>query len=535
MSGEKARNGRRKGLSVLGSIIGAVITVAVAGVMVGAVSFVEIDRVRADGALIYSNGLAPAQDISAMQANLWKARWAMRSAAAVPDPAAKAKYRAAFDDAKAAIGAAATSYQSKPISNAQKAEIAAFGTNWADYQAGAETANRLAAEGKPDEQQKVVTTVLNPKMDAAQAGLEKLTAMASTEAAQRLKAAEQAGSEARTLVAIVLVIGVALALVIALRVARSIVRPLHQVRDVLDAVAEGDLTRELDLRAHNEIGQMAGALARATERVRAMVATFAASSTDLASRSGELQVASRKLATVAENASTQAAVIHTASRDVTLGIQSVAGGATQMGASIQEIAASAQRAARVAAEAAEVAGSTDDIMARLGASSAEIGNVIKLITAIAEQTNLLSLNATIEAARAGEAGKGFAVVASEVKDLAQETAKATEGISRRVEAIQEDTTAAASSMSGVTDVIGQINTHQATIASAVEEQSVTTNSMAADLEKASDDTSKISGGIDNVLDVLTSTRTEAHSVADAAKHLAVMSSELQATVAAFRH
>jgi methyl-accepting chemotaxis protein len=237
---------------------------------------------------------------------------------------------------------------------------------------------------------------------------------------------------------------------------------------------------------------------------------------------------------VARNASDQAGVISSATHDVTTGIQSVAGGATQMGASIQEIAASAQRAARVAAEAVVVAGSTDDIMGRLGASSAEIGNVIKLITAIAEQTNLLSLNATIEAARAGEAGKGFAVVASEVKDLAHETATATEGISRRVEAIQEDTTAAASSISGVTDVISQISSHQATIASAVEEQSVTTNSMAADLERASDDTARISAGITNVLDVLNSAGTDARSVADAAEHLATMSSELQAAVATFR-
>ena len=535
MKVESSPKGTRSGLGVLGSILSAVLTVAAAGLAVGAASFVQLDRVTADGKLIYSDALVPARDVGVLQANMWKARWALRSAATAPTPEAKATYRAGYDAAKAAIDGAATTYQSRSLDAAQKSAITAFTTNWADYQTLAVTANQLAADGKMAEQQQFIASQLNPKMSIAQASLEKLTALSNDRATQRLKAAQDASGQAHSLVAIVLAVGVTLALALAFRVARSVVRPLRQVRDVLHAVAEGDLTHQVELKAHNEIGEMGDALNRATDRIRGMVRTFSVSSTHLAARSGELREASQKLADVAEQASGQAAVINTATQDVTTGIQSVAGGATEMGASIQEIAASAQRAARVAVEAVEAASSTDDIMSRLGTSSTEIGNVIKLITAIAAQTNLLSLNATIEAARAGEAGKGFAVVASEVKDLAQETAKATEGISRRVEAIQLDTTAAASSISGVTDVISQISSHQATIASAVEEQSVTTNSMAADLERASDDTAKINSGINNVLDVLNSAQTEARAVADTAHELASMSSELQAAVAAFQH
>ncbi|WP_308442113.1 methyl-accepting chemotaxis protein, partial [Planosporangium flavigriseum] len=121
---------------------------------------------------------------------------------------------------------------------------------------------------------------------------------------------------------------------------------------------------------------------------------------------------------------------------------------------------------------------------RLGESSVEIGNVVKMITSIAEQTNLLALNATIEAARAGEAGKGFAVVATEVKDLAQETAKATEDISRRVQSIQTDSTAAVEAIAHIAEVIGQINSFQETIASAVEEQSATTSEMSRNVAEA---------------------------------------------------
>ncbi|MFN8192797.1 MAG: methyl-accepting chemotaxis protein [Nocardioidaceae bacterium] len=114
-------------------------------------------------------------------------------------------------------------------------------------------------------------------------------------------------------------------------------------------------------------------------------------------------------------------------------------------------------------------------MAELGNSSAEIGNVIKVINSIAEQTNLLALNATIEAARAGEAGKGFAVVANEVKELAQETAKATEDIGHRISAIQSDTENAVTAITEISAIIAQINDTQTTIASAVEEQTATTN------------------------------------------------------------
>jgi methyl-accepting chemotaxis protein len=171
---------------------------------------------------------------------------------------------------------------------------------------------------------------------------------------------------------------------------------------------------------------------------------------------------------------------------------------------------------------------------QLGESSVQIGNVIKLITSIAEQANLLALNATIEAARAGDAGKGFAVVASEVKDLAQETAKATGDISQRVEAIQADTDGAVAAIGRISSIIAQINDYQTTIASAVEEQTATTNEMSRSIGEASTGSTSIA---DNVASVANAARTTTATVAEtqrSAQDLARMSAELQSVVARFR-
>jgi methyl-accepting chemotaxis protein len=356
----------------------------------------------------------------------------------------------------------------------------------------------------------------------------------TADAARNAAAAKSGYESSRTTSIITMAIGLLLALGLGSWVARTIVQSLTKVTHVCDGLADGDLTRHTGLATRDEPGRMGQSLDAAMVRLRETITTIEGSAASLAGASEQMNGTTAIIAASAERTSAQAQAVSAAAEQVSRSVETVSSGSEQMGASIREISLNAAEAARVASEAVTVTATTSATMNKLGESSAEIGNVIKTITAIAEQTNLLALNATIEAARAGEAGKGFAVVASEVKDLAQETARATDDISRRVEAIQADTSGAVAAIEEIAVVIERISEFQTTIASAVEQQTATTTEMNRSVAEAACGAGEIAQNITSVAEAARTTSEGVTQTQQATAELARMSTGLSGLVSTFR-
>jgi methyl-accepting chemotaxis protein len=301
------------------------------------------------------------------------------------------------------------------------------------------------------------------------------------------------------------------------------------------ASSEGRFDSRADVSKHR--GDYRRIIEGVNQTLDAIVAPLRATSesaSKLASSSEDLTAASQLMADSANETAVQADLLSAATEQISRNVASVASATEEMQVSIREISQNANDSARVARNAVGVANSTNDTMRKLGESSREIGNVIKVITSIAQQTNLLALNATIEAARAGEAGKGFAVVANEVKELAKQTAKATAEISQKIEAIQGDTKGAVSAIEEIGAIINQINDISNSIASAVEEQTVTTNEIGRSVSEAAQGIEDVAKNIGGVAVSAKHTKQGICDTNAASLELSQVASRLRASVSTFR-
>ncbi|MGC3991569.1 MAG: methyl-accepting chemotaxis protein [Chthoniobacteraceae bacterium] len=392
----------------------------------------------------------------------------------------------------------------------------------------------LAKAGGAAEVQKAVEGELEPTWGALNEKVDALKEYNVDQGSQNGDAIRTVLVNAHTMVITCLVLAMVLGAGVAFLVFVGIVRPVGSALNLAARVAGRDLTASVENPSNDEIGRMCQSLNEMVSNLAENMRTISHSSGSLGEAADELNTVSTQVNSNAEQAAVQANAAAAAAEQVSANVSTVAAAAEEMGGTIKEISKNASDAAQVAAQAVMVARETNASVMKLGVSSEEIGKVIKTITSIAEQTNLLALNATIEAARAGEAGKGFAVVANEVKELAKQTAAATEDISGKIAAIQSDTQGAVDAIGKIGAIIDQISEIQTTIASAVEEQTAATNEIARNAAEAARGSDEINRNASDVSQATRITTEGAVQTLRSSQELARLATELEAIVNQFK-
>jgi methyl-accepting chemotaxis protein len=405
------------------------------------------------------------------------------------------------------LAAARKEYEPMIATPEERAIYEGFSDQWSKRLELEQHALELSRQGKKAEAREIA---LGAEREAFNAAAEKLQEDAELNSKGGVDAASHAAAtylSSRYWVIGILISAVLLGSATALFLARSISSSATRMLAMIQAVAANNLTiKDMEISSGDEIGQAGIALNQMKNSLHTVVQSIAETSIQVASASEELSSTSQQITANSEETSAQAQVVSDATQKVSQNLQTVATGAEEMGASIKEIAKNATEAAKIATSAVRVAETTTATVSKLGESSTEIGQVIKVITSIAQQTNLLALNATIEAARAGEAGKGF----------------------------ETDTKAAVDAIASISEVINQVNGISNTIATAVEEQNATTNEMARNVSEAAQGSGEITNNIAGVAQAAESTSRGASDTQKAAQQLVETSAELRRLVEQFK-
>jgi len=364
---------------------------------------------------------------------------------------------------------------------------------------------------------------------------------AEQEAESTVRRGDSIASQSTTITIIGIVIGIVLAIGLGFYLTLSITRPLLKGVELSKSMAEGDMTKTMDVDQKDEIGALALSLNEMAGNLRTMISEIgngvnsvddsssqlAAISDQMASGAGDTATKSSQVASAAEEMSVTQNTVAAAMEQASVNITMVAAATEEMTATITEIAQNSTRAKVITSEAVEQSKQASEKVDELGRAADEINKVTEAITEISEQTNLLALNATIEAARAGEAGKGFAVVANEIKDLAKQTAQATLEIKTKIQGIQQATEITVKEINAIAKVIADVDLIVATIATAVEEQTATTNEIAENVGQASSGITEVNENIAQASTVAEEIAADIADVSNSANEMNGASSQVK--------
>jgi methyl-accepting chemotaxis protein len=507
-------------------------TVLILTIVLGVFSLLQMSKLNAGVLDIGTNWMASITYISQLRFDASKERrWELNYFLEADKVAAQRS----LDEAITAMQEVEKLYEPTIASEEERGLYQGFRSAWDKHVAVKDQYMELIHQGKEKEASSLAMSEGLTTFAAADQFLADDVKLNVKGGATAMKLAAETYSSARYLVIGLLAGAIVLGLVIALSLARSLAGAATRMLAMIQAVADKNLAiNDMEIASADEVGLAGIALNGMKNNLREMVQSMRETAEQVAASSEELSATSQHITANSEETTAQAKVVSEAGGQVNTNLQTLASGAEEMNTTIGEIAKNATEAARVAGQAVESAESANQTVSKLGDSSVEIGKVIEVITSIAQQTNLLALNATIEAARAGEAGKGFAVVANEVKELAKQTAKATEEIKQKIGVIRENTGGAVEAIGGIKSVIDKISQISTTIATAVEEQSATTQEMARNVTEAARGAATISENIQGVAEAAQSTSTSVGEAQTATEQLAKVANQLRDLVEQFK-